>query len=393
VPDEIVVAQPTALANWTPSFAVGVNEAVAAVEAKRDFFRRVMREDEHYGKIPGTGDKAKPTLLKPGAELLLANMGLRPELIDADAPTIDYGDGEREGMIRYRRACIIYRQVGPGVYDRIAIARAEGSCTSRETKYRWRDAQRVCPECGKPAIILGKKEYGGGFICFKKKGGCGAKFRDDDAAITSQRIGREPNPDLADLENTILKMADKRALVAATLLATGCSDLFTQDQEDFVPASSGARADDIEGEYVAKPVGLPSDLAIEIRAAVKALGGDDEKLATAVKAASEGVTETLENLTVAQGEKLLRVLRGKIAVRHAQKATAPATDTPLRCPICMALPEANGEVVDHKRDAGGNPCPNDTSKSAEETREILARRRALQAEDERPIDDEELLPL
>jgi hypothetical protein len=30
----------------------------------------------------------------------------------------------------------------------------------------------------------------------------------------------------------ILKMADKRALVAATIIATGCSDIFTQDIED-----------------------------------------------------------------------------------------------------------------------------------------------------------------
>lgn len=36
-----------------------------------------------------------------------------------------------------------------------------------------------CPECGKVgAIIKGKEEYGGGFLCFKKKGGCGFKFKE-----------------------------------------------------------------------------------------------------------------------------------------------------------------------------------------------------------------------
>jgi hypothetical protein len=34
--------------------------------------------------------------------------------------------------------------------------------------------------------------------------------------------------------NTILKMAQKRALIAATLIATGASDYFTQDMEDFI---------------------------------------------------------------------------------------------------------------------------------------------------------------
>jgi hypothetical protein len=34
-----------------------------------------------------------------------------------------------------------------------------------------------CPECGESkAVIKGKAEYGGGYLCFKKKGGCGAKW-------------------------------------------------------------------------------------------------------------------------------------------------------------------------------------------------------------------------
>lgn len=37
---------------------------------------------------------------------------------------------------------------------------------------------RPCPSCGQKAIIRGKAEYGGGFVCWKKMGGCGAKFDD-----------------------------------------------------------------------------------------------------------------------------------------------------------------------------------------------------------------------
>lgn len=39
------------------------------------------------------------------------------------------------------------------------------------------EAVPVCPECKKTdAVIKGKAEYGGGYLCFKKKGGCGAKW-------------------------------------------------------------------------------------------------------------------------------------------------------------------------------------------------------------------------
>ena len=40
------------------------------------------------------------------------------------------------------------------------------------------------------------------------------------------------NQEVADLINTIQKMAQKRALVAATLIATSASEFFTQDVED-----------------------------------------------------------------------------------------------------------------------------------------------------------------
>jgi hypothetical protein len=211
------------VANWTPSFAVSVDEAVAQVQAKHDFFRRVMREGDHYGVIPGTS--TKPALFKPGAELLLSNMGLRIALSDADAPTVDYGEDGREGLIRYRRICQVYRQTGPLPEDRMLVAQAEGSCSSRETKYRYRSSGAACPQCGQPLRMSKDKPE---WYCWAKKGGCGKVY--PAAQFTFEKV---PNPDLADVENTILKMADKRALVAATLLATGCSDIFTQDIDDF----------------------------------------------------------------------------------------------------------------------------------------------------------------
>jgi hypothetical protein len=221
------------LQEWTPRFVLSVDEAVHMVEQKREFFQRVMRPDEHYGKIPGTGGK-KPTLLKPGAELLCASMGLHPVFRDAAPPVLDY-TGETHGgepFIQYRRICELRRQTGQGPDDYMVVAWAEGVCNSWESKYRWRESKRKCPACSRETIIVGKKEYGGGFVCFKRIGGCGTKFQATDQRILNQEIGKVANPDVLDLENTILKMADKRALVAAVLVGTGCSDLFTQDLDD-----------------------------------------------------------------------------------------------------------------------------------------------------------------
>jgi hypothetical protein len=110
-------------------------------------------------------------------------------------------------------------------------------CSTREKKYGKRKQERECPQCGVAAIIKGKAEYGGGWVCFKKKNGCGAKFRDGDQAIEDQQVGEIENPDLPDTWNTVVKMAEKRARVDAVLAVTGASALFTQDvEDDYAPA-------------------------------------------------------------------------------------------------------------------------------------------------------------
>ena len=50
--------------------------------------------------------------------------------------------------------------------------------------------------------------------------------------IEGQPAGEIDNPDLPDLWNTVVKMAEKRARVDAVLAVTGASALFTQDMED-----------------------------------------------------------------------------------------------------------------------------------------------------------------
>lgn len=50
---------------------------------------------------------------------------------------------------------------------------------------------------------------------------------------------RVPNPDIADVANTVLKQSAKRSLVAVVLIAANASEFFTQDLDDTV----------IEGEF------------------------------------------------------------------------------------------------------------------------------------------------
>jgi len=212
-------------------YAMSVESVMAQVNAIQELTRRAMRSGEHYGIIPGTSRKdkdgkelAKPSLLKPGAEKLSMMFLVPPTYTGPDCPVI-YANGH----IEYRLTCTLANIKTGEVWGQ-----GVGSCTTLESKYRFRKAEQVCPKCGKPAIIKGKQEFGGGWLCFAKKGGCGAKFLDGDTTIENQNMGRIEHDNPADYYNTVLKMAKKRAQVDAVLTCTAASDLFTQDLEDMV---------------------------------------------------------------------------------------------------------------------------------------------------------------
>lgn len=207
--------------------AMSVRELRGQVNLIQEAMKECMQDGTHYGLIPGCGDK--PALLKAGAEKLcfLFRLAARFELSERVEDSGHYTVGIK---------CTLHH-ISSGVF----IAEGLGMCSSHESKYAFRKLERKCPSCGKDAIIKGQEQYGGGWICWKKKDGCGAKFFEGDPAIESQQMGRVSNPDLPDQYNTVLKMAQKRALVAATLIGTAASDIFTQDIEDMAPADVQAR--------------------------------------------------------------------------------------------------------------------------------------------------------
>lgn len=216
--------------------AMTIDELHKNLEFIRDVMRKEMKEGQDYGKIPGAGDK--PTLLQPGAQKLLMTFNLTENV--KKEVLREYPNLHRE----YEFTVTVASGNGK-TWDGV------GTCSTLESKYRYRKAQRKCPACGKNTIIEGKAEYGGGFVCWKKKGGCDSKFRADDQRITSQPTGDTENEDPADQWNTVRKMAFKRALVAAAINATNTSELWTQDVEDM----------NLDGSGPKRPQGKPAPAA------------------------------------------------------------------------------------------------------------------------------------
>jgi len=198
-------------------------------EAIVELMKAAMAEDVDFGVIPGC---KKPSLYQPGAQKLLNLFQLDPEFENMADSVL------QPDFILHSYKCTLYHAPSG-----TRIASGVGSCNSREEKYGKRSVKRTCPKCGEEQIIEGKPEYGGGFLCWKKKGGCGAKFLEGDPAIVDQAEGKVANENIWEQENTIRKMAQKRSLIAATLNATGASDIFTQDVEDMAEFQGGVSGD------------------------------------------------------------------------------------------------------------------------------------------------------
>ena len=194
-------------------YMIGLNELKTRANMVTNIKREIMRENVHWGKVPGCGDK--PTLLKNGAELLCMAFKLAP---DAKVEIADLGNGHREYTVTTTLTSIV---------TGTPIATGLGSCSTMESKYRYRGAELV--NTGKPvpqdywderdSALLGGK----GFVAKKDEKGKWMIFSKGE---------KKENPDIADVYNTVLKMASKRSLVDATLKATGGSCEFTQDIED-----------------------------------------------------------------------------------------------------------------------------------------------------------------
>lgn len=175
---------------------MAVSEIIGHVAMVQEVMRAVMKPDVHYGTIPGTD---KPTLLKSGAEVLCMAFRI--------ADSYEVEDLSTEHTVRYRVTCTGTHQV-----TGLVLGTGMGEASSGEEKYKWRKASSPQEFESTPPNLRREKHV-------KPRNG---------NAFTIQQVRTEP----ADLANTILKMANKRAKMAMVLNVTAASDCFSQDLED-----------------------------------------------------------------------------------------------------------------------------------------------------------------
>lgn len=197
---EIAVRQETGLEH-----AATATEIRAQVNRIQEVMRAVMKNGIHYGTIPGAGDK--PALFKPGAEKIFATFRISVHpVVESETRMPD------EYTVRIKAvACCNGRELGS----------AFGEASSNEEKYRWRRA--VCQEEYDETPEDQRR------MAFKK-------FKGDVTRVPQVRVH------VADISNTILKMAVKRAEIALCLQVTGASDVFAQDIEDMPEGMAGNEA-------------------------------------------------------------------------------------------------------------------------------------------------------
>lgn len=176
-------------------------EIKAQVNRIQEVMGAVMKKDAHYGVIPGT---KKPTLYKAGSEVLLSTFRIS---VEPRVEDLSVGD-----EIRYR-----VHAVGKHMASGMVVGVGVGEASSSEEKYKWRKA--VCDEEFDDTPEDRRR------IKYQMDWG---QRRGERVITKAKQIRTEP----ADVANTVLKMAKKRAQIDLTLTALAASDIFAQDLED-----------------------------------------------------------------------------------------------------------------------------------------------------------------
>ena len=195
----------------TPQTAVQVKAQVAVIQ---DIMKSVMIQDVHYGTIPGT---QKPTLYKAGSEMLLSAFNIAVEPVIEELSTYQ--------EIRFR---IQVRGIHMATGGLVGIGIGEAS--SNEERYKWKKAAdrefNATPEDRRRIKFT--------------------SYWDQDQRRRVEKEVKQVRTEPADLANTVLKMAKKRAQVDMTLTCLAASDVFDQPS---APAQARNMATDPQNDY------------------------------------------------------------------------------------------------------------------------------------------------
>lgn len=192
----------------TPAALVEVHKEITAI------ITQCLEKGRDYGVIPGTGKKnrdgeetGKPTLLKAGAERLAAAFGAFPryELLESEI------DHDRE--VRWSKRKKVWKNEYRG-----------------DKRFDWQEEAGASLGLYRYVVRCTLVRREDGAVIAEGIGSC--------STLESKYVDRP-----RDSENTVLKMAEKRAMVAAALNGFGLSDRFTQDMEDLASEPESAAVD------------------------------------------------------------------------------------------------------------------------------------------------------
>ena len=184
---------------YSPGLVMTPGAARALDEQVRACTRAVLREGTDYGIIPGTGgDKV---LFRPGAQKLLQWFGLS---CTTECTGTERDDQGRKNGITYRAT--VTRRLHDGAH--LILATCEGTADYDESKF-YQSAEEV------------------------------QRKAEDKERFWADKKRRAPRPtywqDLPEYRapwNTLMKRAQKRAIVGAVIDATAAGGLFSQDREE-----------------------------------------------------------------------------------------------------------------------------------------------------------------
>lgn len=237
-------------------------EMIEVQKEVHQLIAKALEQGRDYGVIPGTD---KPTLLKPGAERIGLAFGTYPRYsvveqeVDHNAEVAWVKRKWKWGRARGEKVWTEDRGTSMGVYRYVI---------------RCEIVQRATGQ------VVGD--------------GIGSA-----STLESKYVDRP-----RDLENTVLKMAQKRAFVAATLNAYALSDRFSQDMEDIdtggpppeVRRGGGKKPDAPPAAVTKKQIAALEKLAKDERLDSKSRNWIVSRLATG-KLTEIGASEVIERAT------------------------------------------------------------------------------------------------
>lgn len=287
-----------------------------------EYVRGQMKEDHHWYRF---NDAGKPALTKDGGYLICGLFKATPGETKMEIIR------EEGGHFTVVSRAVLYNING------VQIASGNGSCTTREVKYAYRWVKESELPIGFNKSDAVTREG----WAFKNQLPEDYDFRN----AKTREVGstkkytqyatidyRVPNKDLADLENTVIKMSNKRAFIAAVQQLPLVSELFATDPEGgkddektagkSKPAASAPRRQASSNNEPPTSSSTPSHTGTNVDSAVNLAkkllehGVDEEALA--MQFLPEGVAK-FSDLTDEQAAAVLEPMSTLLNAKLAEK--------------------------------------------------------------------------